>query len=65
MWKVPADNSFIGSTAKNVFWIFLLSQIEESIYNKTFFTVKTTLIKLLLGYYNPVEGDIRVGGDDL
>ena len=58
-------NSFIGSTAKNVFWIFLLSQIEESIYNKTFFTVKTTLIKLLLGYYNPVEGDIRVGGDDL
>ena len=58
-------NSFIGSTAKNVFWIFLLSQIEESIYNKTFFTVKTTLIKLLLGYYNPVEGDIRVGGNDL
>ena len=29
------------------------------------FTVKTTLIKLLLGYYNPVEGDIRVGGNDL
>lgn len=27
--------------------------------------MKTTLIKLLLGYYNPVEGDIRVGGDDL
>ena len=26
---------------------------------------KTTLIKLLLGYYKPVEGDIRVGGNDL
>lgn len=26
---------------------------------------KTTLIKLLLGYYRPVEGCIRVGGEDL
>lgn len=26
---------------------------------------KTTLIKLLLGYYKPVEGTITVGGDDL
>lgn len=26
---------------------------------------KTTLIKLLLGYYKPVEGSIKIGGDDL
>ena len=42
-------NSFIGSTAKNVFWIFLLSQIEESIYNKTFFYGENNLDQVIIG----------------
>ena len=35
-------NSFIGSTAKNVFWIFLLSQIEGLFITRLSSTVKTT-----------------------
>ena len=44
-------NSFIGSTAKNVFWIFLLSQIEESIHNKTFFYGENNLGALKITRY--------------
>ena len=50
---------------KMFFGYFCCLKSKSLFISRLSFTVKTTLIKLLLGYYNPVEGDIRVGGDDL